>query len=150
MAAVRQPANAALVRYFERSSPKVDEAVPRPDKAEYLYAGSHPDVVERVWDRLGQALPPEARRVVLGTPALLHPGSKIVLVVAMGTQYAIRLPAAVRATGLPVGIRTETVWGGGVRMSLTEDFGPEWVFGGYDAREMDWVRQAFDEAAPPG
>jgi hypothetical protein len=42
----------------------------------HLRQGSHPDVVQRVWDVLGAALPGPCRCLVLGTPALLDDRSR--------------------------------------------------------------------------
>jgi hypothetical protein len=96
---IRQPLNDGVIRYLERHRTFAeDDRAPRPDHLDYWESGSHPDVVERVWNQLGNALPLESRRVVCGTPALVHPTSKVVIAVSIGTAYALRL--AVHCAGV--------------------------------------------------
>jgi hypothetical protein len=142
---VRQPANERVIRYLERTRVAEEDRAPRPGHRDYWEAGSHPDVVERIWDQLGRDLPPDSKRVVCGTPVLLHPRSKVLLAVAIGTQYAIRLPAAVLRSGLPAGARTETVWAGGTRMNVQQELGDDWIFGSHSPVEVEWCEESFRE-----
>jgi len=144
-ASIRQPANENVIRYLERHGPKQDEREPHIEKRDYWEAGSHPDVVERVWDELGKALPSESRRVVCGTPALIHPNSKVLIAIAIGTQYALRLPSLVVRAGIPANAQTEIVWAGGTRLNVQTQFGPDWIFGNYFSEEEMWCRQTFEE-----
>src|SRR5437762_8979200 len=90
------PANGGILRYlksrerFTRLAPSVSpESVPDP----YFTLGTHPDLVERLWDKLGKALPEDCRWVVYGTPVLAHPKTGIIFGFAAGTlTYALRLP----------------------------------------------------------
>jgi hypothetical protein len=86
-------------------------------------------VVERVWDQLGAVLPPEAKRVVFGSPVLLVPTSKLIIAVAIGTQYAIRVPPVLPS------MQTQTTWSNGKTLDLRATFGADWVFGSYAAEE---------------
>jgi len=145
---VRRPANEGVLRYLERNSavagvPEV--RAPREQQRDYWECGSHPDVVERVWDQLGKSLPAECRKVVLGSPALVHPESGVVLAIAIGTQYGLRLPTSALRDGLPNGARTLTVWAGGARMDIQEEFGRDWIFGTWSVAEETWCLEAFRE-----
>jgi hypothetical protein len=147
---VRHAANAGIVRYLERpghAAGRPDVRAPRDDRRDYWESGAHPDIVERLWDQLGRDLPVECRRVVLGSPALVHPAAGVVLAMALGTQYGLRLPASALRNGLPAGVRTANVWSNGSRMDIQQAFGADWIFGGWSADELTWCVQAFHELA---
>jgi hypothetical protein len=145
MTPLLQPANERVLRYLTRHGALVEERAPREGQRDYWEAGSHPDVVERIWDKLANELPVESRRVVCGSPAVVHPVSKVVLALAIGTQYAIRLPSDVVTAGVPARWRTDTTWAGGQRLDVREEFGDEWVFGNYSTDEVAWCRACFDQ-----
>ncbi len=151
MLSVRQRANEKVIRYLERrGKEEVDDRPPRGEQRDYWEAGSHPEIVERIWDQLGRSFPAESRRVVCGSPVLLQPASRVILAVAIGTQYAIRLPSPVSQTGPPANARTETVWSDGARMDVRHEFGSDWVFGSYSAEEETWCLQSFKEYSLAG
>lgn len=110
----------------------------------YLHAGSHPDIVERLWDVLGAALPRDGRCRAGGSPGLAHPGSGLVFGLAMGTQYALRLPPDLRQAAVEAGARSTTVWGVDDHFDLAATLGPEWVFGAWLQQELEWCRVVFD------
>lgn len=141
---IRQSANEGVIRYLERNvraGDVPDVRPPRKEPSDYWECGAHPDIVERVWDGLGKRLPMECRQVVLGAPALIAPYSHVILAVAIGTQYAVRLPASVLRDGLPEGARTLTTWSGGGQMDVQKEFGPDWVFGTWSSAEEEWCVQ---------
>src|SRR4051794_25996181 len=127
-APLRQPANAGVIAWLEQHGGEDDDRAPAPER-DYLAAG-HPDIVERVWDQLGKPLPMEARRVIFGRAALVHPETRIIVALAIGTQYALRLPARVPATVRDT-LRTATTWSNGRRLSVRDAFGPDWIFGDF-------------------
>lgn len=149
MPSVRQPANDRVIGYLQklRGSAAEDEPAPLPGSPNYWEAGAHPDVVERIWEQLGRMFPPESRRVVCGTPALVNPDSKVLIAVGIGTAYAIRLPSSALLAGVPPTVRTEIVWTGGARFNVQTEFGSDWAAGSYMPEEVTWCRQAFDEHA---
>jgi hypothetical protein len=150
---IRQAMNEGVVRYLERLSRShgmSDIRRPREQHLDYWECGSHPDVVERVWDQLGKHLPAESRQVVLGTPALIHPGYGVVLAIAIGTQYALRLPHHIVEQGLPDGTRTQNTWSTGDQMDIQQELGKDWVFGTWASAEEDWCLEAFREQQPRG
>ena len=116
------------------------DSIPDP----YQRAGSHPDVVERLWDRLGASVPRAARCLVCGSPALIQPVTGVVLGICLGTQYALRLPDACGEAAAKAGLESTTRWSNGKVMDLSLAWGPGWWFGAWLAGEPDWVRQAFE------
>ncbi|HYF40760.1 MAG TPA: hypothetical protein VD930_13780, partial [Gemmatimonadales bacterium] len=109
--------------------------------------GSHPDIVDYLWDTLARALPVECRALVCGRAVLLAPVRGIVFAVPLGTEYGLRLPPAefelARSAGAEVVHHYSTV---GVTLDLAEQFGPDWLFGRFDAREPEWCRAALEFA----
>jgi hypothetical protein len=126
-----------------------DQPVTMPDDPKrdyYLEAGSHPEIVERLWDQLGKDLPPTSRVLVFGTPALIHPGSGVVLAFAFGTQYALRLPRSLPEEKRPAGLRTVATWTGGGSTDIERECGNDWIFGSFSADETVWCDECFLEA----
>jgi hypothetical protein len=109
--------------------------------------GSHPDIVEYLWDRIAPGLRVDCRAVVFGTPAQVAPQRGLVFAVALGTEYGLRLPPAsfalARAAGAEVVHHYRTA---GVTLDLAGRFGPGWVFGTFDRREPEWCRDALEFA----
>jgi hypothetical protein len=114
-----------------------------PKRDYYWKAGSHPDVVERVWDQLGKNLPGRSRALVFGTPALVHRESGVVLAFTLGTEYVLRLPRSIWREGRPGGLRTVAKWAGGSSTDIERECGKEWIFGSYSADEIAWCEEAF-------
>ena len=149
---ISHPANALPLAYLQRRGAHAPLLAP-PDSSPRPYdgLGSHPDVVARVWDGLGRALPEDCRWIVCGTPALVQPASGMLLALALGTQYSLRLPGGLAAEATGRGWKTVTTWAGGSQLDTRLELGAEWVFGNYTDEELAWVRQAFQAyAAPPG
>jgi len=117
----------------------------------YWSRGSHPDVVERLWDQLGKPLPVDCRAILLGSPALVEPVRGVAFALAYGTAYALRIPNDIIRTALSAGCKTTQTWAGGRTTDIEADFGPGWVFGGWVDRESDWVRTMYELIAntPP-
>jgi len=119
----------------------------------YLTLGTHPDLIARLWDELGGALPVDCRLIAYGMPALVRPDSGVIIGVAGGTQmYALRLDAqgfaAARSAGLDVVFRYPAVRN--VRSEHIVDattFGDTWVFGRWHAEEPAWLRAGFSGSA---
>jgi hypothetical protein len=112
--------------------------------------GSHPEIIEYLWDQLAARLPVDCRAVVYGTPALVGPQRGLLFAVALGTEYGLRLPptefALARASEAEVVHHYRTA---GVTLDLAHRFGPAWVFGTFHRREPEWGAAAleFAEAA---
>ncbi len=117
-------------------------ASPREHPDPYQEAGSHPDVVERVWDVLGASLPKNGRALVYGAPALVHPLG-VVMALAYGTQYALRIPEASLAWAAKAGCKTEQTWTGGGMTNIEDELGRGWVFGAWLEQEKAWLAQTY-------
>jgi hypothetical protein len=145
----RHPANGRVLASLRRGNRR-ERALAAPNSIPdpYMNAGSHPDVVERVWDGLGRRLPQNCRCLLYGTPALVHPVSGVVLAVCYGTEYALRIPRDAAAEARRLGARTVTAWTDGGRANIQRDFGRDWIFGAWLAQERAWclaVYQTFEQ-----
>lgn len=111
----------------------------------YMASGSHPDVVARVWDELGAELPPESRCLVLGTPALVRADTGTILAVALGTTYALRVPAVRRDEALARGaLQVHLYTAGSLTLDVAGRFGADWFFGRWAEEEVEWCREAYE------
>jgi hypothetical protein len=141
---VDRPENAGALGYLAhgRSASEAGFGPPPPDVDRH-HLGTHPLIVDRLWDELNAVLPADARWLVYDGPALVHPVGTV-LAVGIGTQYALRLLPGDRATAIAAGaelvhhFRTvETT------LDLPASFGPEWVFGRFDEREPGWLLSSY-------
>lgn len=107
----------------------------------YWLCGSDPEIVERVWDQLGSELPLASRRIVCGTPTLVHPETGLVLAVCYGTGYCLRIPEGALESALQAGCETSHRWGDGTVTNLPDEFGADWVFGCWANDEARWCCQ---------
>lgn len=141
-------ANAGVLAWLARRTPHAPASLPPDAVARPCdQCGAHPDIVDRLWDRIGTALPGDCRRLVHGAPALVQPDSGMVLGVAIGMQYALRVAGSRLDEAISRGAKTSTVWSGGAVMNLRESFGNDWIFGGWLADEPAWCAEAYDLAA---
>jgi hypothetical protein len=141
------PSNSGVVRSLCRKaggniSVVAADAVHDP----YLSCGSHPDIVERVWNQLGRELPPAARRILCGSPVLVHPDTGVVLAVCYGTSYCLRLPEGALSAALHAGCKTTHKWSNGKVTDLAVEFGANWVFGRWAVDEEQWCRTVAADA----
>lgn len=112
----------------------------------YLRRGSHPEVVERVWDQLGASLPDRCCSIVHGTICLLHDQTSLLLAICMGTEYAIRVPTNVVDHARAQGLVQTCDWTGGGHTNLGEELGSNWFFGQFNKHESAWVELAYKQS----
>lgn len=144
-----RPENAGPLRYLAHGRSAADAAFgPPPPDVDRRHLGTHPDIVDRLWDALNGALPSDCRWLVYDSPALVHPESGVILAAAIGTQYALRLQPEDAATAVEAGSELvhhfRTV---DTTLELPDTFGPGWVFGRFDDREPAWLLSSFRETA---
>lgn len=143
------PAHRGLLAYFRDEEAEAGAAAPSPlapyeaGPRPYLGMGSHPDIVTRVWDGLGAALPADGRAIVFGAPSLVHARRGIVLAMAFGTSYLLHLPPAIAAEARERGYRTRETWSDGSVTELAETFGEGWFWGRWLDEEEAWMGAAF-------
>ena len=114
----------------------------------YYQAGAHPEIVERVWDKMGASLPAESRCLLYGVPVLTQPEAGIVLAVAIGTGYALRLPEEEITFAHADGY--QTIWNVSPSpLDATQIFGEDWVFGRFEDRESRWCRMLYERFTSP-
>ena len=144
------PDNAGVLRHLARGwdGKQIGPSVSPADVADpYMTLGTHPDLVQRLWDELGARLPEPCRWVVYGRPALVHPRTGLVFGFAGGTHtYGLRLPAAERAEAMRAGARREHTYSDGSRLDA-EVLGAGWVLGGCLRPEPEWCLVAYAHAA---
>ncbi|HET6381397.1 MAG TPA: hypothetical protein VFH63_10280 [candidate division Zixibacteria bacterium] len=140
-------ANAGVLRYLGSGEPHtVAVERPTPD-TDTWHLGAHPDVVERLWVHLNGALPQDCRILLAGGAALAHPAMGLILALALGTQYAIRLTGTGLAEARRHGYATTHAFRTVNRtLDLHQAFGPGWVFGRHEPIEADWLRESYADA----
>jgi hypothetical protein len=140
-----QATNHGVLRYLGQGiDPGGVAAEPAPRDVDTWRLGAHPDVVELLWTRLNTALPRDARYLVAGGAALVHPESGLILAAALGTQYALRLSGDGLATAQAAGYQTVHTFRSVDRtLDLAATFGPGWVFGRHDEQEGTWLAESY-------
>lgn len=134
-----------VARAKERSSKQPAVAAPDSHPTPYRDLGSHPDIVERVWDVLGADLPTDCRAIVYGTPSLVHPDKGIVLAMAYGTAYVLRVPRELVDSAIRAGLTIERRWSDGTTTNLQEELGFGWLFGGWLDEESEWLLKTYGQ-----
>jgi len=140
------PANLGVLAYLGPAAGRAPLAQAPEDHVDpYQGAGSHPDVVEYLWVRLNGALPADCRVVVYGSPALAHPEAGVILALAMGTSYVLRLQSTDRDTAMAAGAEPVHEYSSpkGHVVNAPLQFGSDWVFGRWDRREPAWCARSY-------
>ena len=144
------PANARLLAFLSaRARPRTIAFASPGDSADpYYELGSHPDVVSRLWDEVGEALSLDCRGVVYGRPGLVHPESAVVLALGLGTEYGLRIHADDQAKAVLLGLEQSHEYASTrERIDLSQSCGADWFFGAWEAQELDWCARSFSHAS---
>lgn len=139
------PENRGVLRYLGQGAEPASVTVePPPDDVDIFRLGAHPDVVEWLWRNLNAALPGDARSLVAGGAALVHPDTGLVLAAALGTGYAIRLVGKGHEAAQQAGYETVHIYRSvGRTLDLVAEFGPGWCFGRFDDQEGGWLAETW-------
>src|SRR5206468_3903439 len=99
----------------------------------------------------------DCRWIVYGGPVLVHPVSGVIFGFASGARsYTLRLPHAERLAALRAGARRIEHYRAYPSLGIPagtldlDQFGPEWVFGGWLAGEDNWCLAAYELAGSEG
>lgn len=140
------PLNQHVLNYLGRGEKALKPTIAAPGSVPdpYLGQGSHPDIVQRVWDELGAGLPQKCRCLVYGTPALVHNRTGIVIAICNGTQYNLRLTAADFQKAIAKGAKTKNRWSNGEEMDSLDVLGQGWIFGGWFTEEKQWLLNTYN------
>jgi hypothetical protein len=140
--------NLKVIEHLNRRKPEVPPiAAPDSHPDPYWELGSHPEVVEHVWDILGATLPIDCRAIIYGRPGLIHPPTGIIFALAYGTAYVIRVPGDTIKTALKAGCTIERTWSSGDQTNLKKELGRGWIFGNWLEQEIQWLLQTYKEIA---
>jgi hypothetical protein len=139
------PMNRGILDYLNRDprEKRTLSASPESVRDPYYGQGSHPEVVERVWDQLGGPLPRDCRCLAYGTPVLADPKNGVIFAACCGTQYALRLTPADLLLARVRGLRTTTRWSDGGEMDTRKTVGADWVFGEWQPDEIRWCANIY-------
>ena len=116
----------------------------------YMEQGCHPDIVERVWDKLGPVLPADCRAQAKGIPVLAHPANDRIFAAAHGTAYALYLTPDDYTAALGSGAQTVMRWSGGSTTDLRESIGPGWIWGRWYKQEPEWLLRTYQALSNGG
>ena len=108
------PANRGIIAYLSADTRQKPDTKPQASPADikdpYYNLGTHPEIVERLWDDLAGVLSKNCRWILYGTPVLVHHASGVVFGFAGGSQtYALRLPPPERAIAIAAGAAFQVV-----------------------------------------
>lgn len=102
--------------------------------------GTHPDLWDRVWYELGGRLSSDERCLVYNRPALVSPAG-VLLAVAWGTRYALRVPEQVTGWADESVVRFRGEGSREEQGHMRSEFGSDWLIGAYLDHEIGWCRQ---------
>ncbi|MCC6618979.1 MAG: hypothetical protein IT341_08065 [Chloroflexi bacterium] len=143
------PSNAGPLRHLGGGLPPDQVPIgPVTEATDTWRLGANPDLVDWLWNDLASVLPGDARCLVAGGAAIVHPASGLLVAAALGTQYALRLSGRSLDDAIRAGYETRhefrTV---GRTIDLATEFGPGWVFGRFAAGERRWLADSTADAA---
>ncbi len=142
------PLNLKVLAYLEPPSVPGAPLVAgfEPGEKPYLRHGSHPDVVQRLWDEINPTLPEDSRCLVNGYPALVHPTKEIILGFTSGTHYFIRLPLQFVRDAESRGAKKILDFSFGKPMNVHQELGDDWVDGTWWDGEIAGCKIMFSQA----
>lgn len=113
----------------------------------YYHLGTHPDLVEKLWDKLTVEIPMDSTWVLHSRPVLVHPETSVIFAFATGTHtYAFRVPESQRDEEIAAQLKQQYRYPDGRILDLTQ-YDSDWIFAGLMAREERLCLTAFQAAA---
>jgi hypothetical protein len=137
------PANHPILDTLRKLAEKARPLTPLSEAGDaYYLAGSHPEIVGFMWEKLSKKFPDESRCLVYGRPSVIQPVSGVILAVGMGTQYCQRILPESMSDAAAIGSTPTHRWSNGTT-DLREIFGENWVFGSLGDESIGWLRAAY-------
>ena len=140
------PANVRLLAYLRSRDPEHTVVSQSPESIQrvYLHVGTHPEIVERLWDKITIDLPESCRWVAYHWPVLVHPTTGVVFGFAQGSgAYALRLPRPEYEEAIAAGAKRQHYFSTSKVTLDLDDIGDEWVLGGWSPEEVRWCVAAY-------
>lgn len=151
--AADHPANVSILAYLGSCDPEHTIMSQSPESIEqvYLCVGTHPDIVERLWDTITVELPASCRWVAYHWPVLVHPTTGIIFGFAQGSgAYALRLPPTEREQAIAAGAKRQYYFSTSKVTLDLDHIGDEWVIGLWSTEEPRWCLAAYSFAGQGG
>jgi hypothetical protein len=141
------PENQRVLQYLQGKGSRYTEILELPNQVKdpYFSQGSHPEIVERVWESINSRLQKDSRILIYGSPCLVNPDNGIIFVICNGTQYNIRLIREDFKIALIMGLKTTTKWSNGEIMDSVIKLGDGWIFGGWKDEETEWCINSYKQ-----
>jgi len=74
----------------------------------------------------------------------VHPNLGVVLALAYGTAYVIKIPNDTLNEAIEAGCKAERRWSNGTTTNIQELLGYGWLFGCWDKRELVWLLATYN------
>jgi hypothetical protein len=139
-------ANQTFIAYLKTQKPNAVLSQ-SPEGVDTWQLGTHPDLVDHLWDDIPKSLPVSCKWIVYGRPALVHPDNGVIFGLAGGTStLALRLPTVerdeafkVEKYGAEYKYPSETIY--------AKNFGDDWALvPPFDKRLTNWCLKAYEYA----
>ena len=140
------PRNSSVLVYLKKGKKKNDiHKSISPDLVSdpYYRLGSHPDIVQRVWNEITEKIPEDCKWIVYGIPVLVTPKSGIIFGFTCGTSYVLRLSPDIIQEAIEKGLETEHKFMDNYNLDLSV-MGRDWFFGGFYDVEKEWCLKTFE------
>lgn len=140
------PVNAKVLAVLRANAPKAPMESPV-ETADTWQLGTHPDLVEYLWQTLAETLPKPCARVAYAQPVLAHPATSTIFAFAGGTgTLAMRLPKdALDAAQCVLGFGKTLSYPSVVL--LASELGPHWAYvAPFGPDALRWCKDAYDAA----
>lgn len=118
------PTNRDVLRYIKRLGAKE-------------FVGVHPDILDRMI-ALCAKVPRCVRRSIRGVRIIAHRKTGVIIAVAFGTSYCLRVGAALKEAKRAKLRPSENFLDGGL-LNVSRRFGSDWLFGCWHKKEVEWL-----------
>lgn len=127
-----------------RSSAPLAETPAKFDRPWYEGLGTHPELIERLWEEITTDLPKNCKWIVYARPILVHPGTGVIFGFAVGAyKYALWLPPQEYEAAAEIGLSSIYTDSRKTVIDLKE-IGAGWIFGNFKEEERGWCVKAYE------